>query len=213
MAADQPDPETRRWIESVVEQNGDDLLRYLRRRVDQPEDAADLLGHVLLAIWKGARQVPKVELDARLWCFGIARNTLREHHRRTARRLALADDLRDRLRVRPHGEDAAEIAEAQFAAAGVRKALTTLDDRSRELITLVHWDGFSIAEAARMLGMNESTARTRYGRALRRLQAHLAAESRPPADARRAASAALSATEGISAGVLGHEVVGADRLT
>lgn len=35
---------------------------------------------------------------------------------------------------------------------------------------LVHWDGFSIADAARLLSINNSTARTRYGRALRRLE-------------------------------------------
>lgn len=38
---------------------------------------------------------------------------------------------------------------------------------------LVDWDGFSSADASRLLSMNQSTARTRHGRALRRLQRHL----------------------------------------
>ncbi|MDS0246959.1 RNA polymerase sigma factor [Microbacterium aurantiacum] len=45
--------------------------------------------------------------------------------------------------------------------------------KTRELVMLVHWDGFSIASAARRLSMNESTARTRYGRALQRLEREL----------------------------------------
>jgi RNA polymerase sigma-70 factor (ECF subfamily) len=55
----------------------------------------------------------------------------------------------------------------------VRRAVGRLDERSRELVILVHWDGFSIAQAARLLSMNASTARTRYGRALHRLRRDL----------------------------------------
>ncbi|MEV8218699.1 sigma factor-like helix-turn-helix DNA-binding protein [Microbacterium sp. NPDC077391] len=55
----------------------------------------------------------------------------------------------------------------------MRAAVVALDAKSRELMMLVHWDGFSLAEAARLLSMNESTARTRHGRALRRLEKEL----------------------------------------
>ncbi|CAD5994521.1 RNA polymerase sigma factor [Agreia sp. COWG] len=166
--------EQRAWVESVVEDQADDLLRYLRRRVNQPEDAADLLGQVLLTVWAGADRVPATAQDARMWCFGIARNVSRESYRHAAKKLALADELRDDLRLTA-GEDnsAAIVAEAGLRAENVRRAVGTLDERSRELIRLVHWDGFSIAEAARLMAMNESTARTRYGRALRRIEGQL----------------------------------------
>lgn len=158
------------WIEVVVDDNADDLLRYLRRRVNQPEDAADLLGRVLLALWENGAKVPTSETEARMWCFGIARNILREHHRHAAKHLALADELRDHLRSSASQENsAAQAAEVSMRATEVRAAVASLDARSRELITLVHWDGFSIAAAARLLSLNESSARTRYGRALQRL--------------------------------------------
>lgn len=170
------------WVESVVRDNADSLLRYLRRRVREPEDAADLLGRVLLALWENGARIPTTETDARLWCFGIARNVLREHYRHTVKRLALSDELRDHLRTVPSvvtGADTA--AEKAMRAEGVRRAVALLDDRSRELVMLVHWDGFSIAQAARILAVNESTARTRYGRALRRLSEHLeCTEEMPP---------------------------------
>lgn len=162
------------WIEGVVDDNANDVLRYLRRRVSQPEDAADLLGRVLLALWENAAKVPRNDTDARMWCFGIARNILREHRRHTAKHLGLADELRDRLRSSPSQETSAEhAAEVSMRAAEVRAAVASLDARSRELITLVHWDGFSIAAAARLLSLNESSARTRYGRALLRLERKL----------------------------------------
>ncbi len=164
-------PELQDWVAVVVEDNADDLLRYLRRRVDQPEDAADLLGHVLLALWEGGARVPTTDTDARLWCFGIARNVLREHYRHAAKRLALTGQLREHLRDTALQDNAAHTAaETRIRAEEVRSAVMALDKRSRELVMLIHWDGFRIAEAARLLSMNESTARTRYGRALKRLE-------------------------------------------
>ncbi len=98
-------------------------------------------------------------------CFG-------EYYRHTAKRIALADDLREHLRSAAQQPDNAAdaAAEVRMRAEVVRRAVMSLDARSRELVTLIHWDGFTIAEAARLLSMNESTARTRYGRALQRLQ-------------------------------------------
>lgn len=155
----------------MIDANAEDLLRYLRRRVNQPEDAADILGRVLLALWENRAKVPPIDSDARMWCFGVARNMLREHRRNTARHLDLADELRDYLRSTSSQDNAADTAAvSSMEASDVRSAVCSLEMKSRELVTLIHWDGFSIAAAARLLGMNESTARTRYQRALQRLE-------------------------------------------
>jgi RNA polymerase sigma-70 factor (ECF subfamily) len=155
----------------VIDANAEDLLRYLRRRVNQPEDAADILGRVLLALWEHSAKIPAIDSDARMWCFGVARNMLREHRRHAARHLDLADELRDYLRSTSSHDNAADTAAvSSMEASDVRSAVRSLEVKSRELVTLVHWDGFSIAAAARLLGMNESTARTRYQRALQRLE-------------------------------------------
>ena len=175
--------ELRDWVELVVQDNADDLLRYLRRRVTQPEDAADLLGRVLLAIWESSARLPTTDQDARMWCFGIARNILREHYRHAAKQLALADGLRDHLRASASAHKGADaVAEAKIRSETVRHAVMALDDRSRELIMLIHWDGFSIADAARILALNQSTARTRYARALKRLQKQLGHGELEPQD-------------------------------
>lgn len=153
-------PEIRDWVEIVVADNANDLLSYLRRRVQHPEDAADLLDRVLLALWEHSAKLPTNESGARTWCFGIARNILREHYRHAVRELALVDGIRSHLRTSASEHDAADaIAEEKMDAEAVRQALGALDRKSRELLMLVHWDGFTIADAARLLSMNESTAR------------------------------------------------------
>lgn len=167
-------PDADRWAESVVTANAQDLLRYFRRRVDHPEDAADLLGRTLLAFWENSRRVPTTEEGARMWCFGIARNMLREHYRAATKRASLANALRDHLAGSGSRNESADPAsDSHLHARSVRQVVAQLDEKSRELVILVHWDGFSIAQAARLLSMNTSTARTRYGRALRRLRRDL----------------------------------------
>lgn len=162
--------EQRARVEAAIEANADDILRYITRRVSQAADAADLLGHVFLALWEGAARIPDTATEARLWCFGVARNVLREHYRSKAKHLALADRLRESLSTAPPPQNDPERAvEERVRADTVRSLVSALDARSKELIIMVHWDGFSIAEAARLLSMNESSARTRHSRALQRL--------------------------------------------
>lgn len=176
---------TQAWVEIVVANNADDLLRYVERRVDQREDAADLLGKIFLVLWEKAARVPLTDEAARMWCFGIARNAVREHRRRSTRRLDLANALRDHLRDAPQPDNSADAAaEAAIRASEVRKGLLLLNEPARELVILVYWDGFSLADAARLLRINESTARTRHARALRRLETALEPrERRVPAGA------------------------------
>ncbi|WP_432522829.1 RNA polymerase sigma factor [Kineococcus sp. SYSU DK006] len=50
-------------------------------------------------------------------------------------------------------------------AAAVREAVGMLPAPQRELVMLVHWDGFSLAEAAAVMGVPASTVRTRYATA------------------------------------------------
>ena len=56
----------------------------------------------------------------------------------------------------------------------LRDAIDRLDGDLAELVRLVHWDGFTLAEAAVLLDIPSSTARGRYQRARKALQHALA---------------------------------------
>jgi RNA polymerase sigma-70 factor (ECF subfamily) len=163
------------WAAEVVETNGTDLLAYLARRTASPADAADVLGNVLLVIWRKRRNIPRAVEAARMWSFGVARNALRENRRHGLRQMQLVDALRANLSAAPDAaaDDPIAAAEGAERASHVRAAVAKLTSKDRELVTLVHWDGFSLAEAAAHLRMNPSTVRTRYARARSRLAAEL----------------------------------------
>jgi RNA polymerase sigma-70 factor (ECF subfamily) len=144
-----------------------DLLAYFERRVDPRADAADLLGEVMLTAWRRVDQLPEDGERRRMWLFTIAANVLANHRRSVRRRTALADRLRGLL-ASPHaGPDPGE-------AHAVRDAVRRLPAAQRELVTLVHWEGFTVVEAAEILGVNPSTARSRYAAAKAALHLALA---------------------------------------
>ena len=73
-----------------------DLLAYALRRVDRPEDAADVVAETFLVAWRRLDDVPPGE-QARLWLYGVARRQLANQRRGQLRRSQLADRLRAEL--------------------------------------------------------------------------------------------------------------------
>lgn len=152
-----------------------DLLAYFERRIDGP-DAADLLSETMLTAWRRIDDLPQDDTEARMWLFGVARRILANAQRASVRRWRLAERLRGHLDSRPAAHDDAE-------ALDVRDAVRRLPEDLRDLIGLVHWEGFTLTEAAGIVGIPASTARGRYRSARRRLAEMLTpalSDSGPP---------------------------------
>ena len=154
-----------RQLAALHERVAPDLLRYLERRVASPEDAADLLAETFLTAWRHQSRMPQGHEAARMWMFVTARNLSNNWRRGHHRRSDLATLLRTELAtVAPAtGSPSAEVMDT-------RTAVAALPDDLREIVTLVHWDGFTVPEAARIVGIRESTARGRYQRARGKLR-------------------------------------------
>lgn len=151
-------------IEASLRATAPDLLAYFERRVSPREDAADLLGELMVQAWRNARSAPGDEEQRRMWLYGVARNVLANHSRGARRRTALVDRLRRHLSVVGDSPEESE-------RSALRDLVHRLPESQRELIALVHWDGLTIAQAAEVLGLNASTARGRYSAARETLRA------------------------------------------
>jgi RNA polymerase sigma-70 factor, ECF subfamily len=145
-----------------------DLLAYFGRRLDDHEDAADALSETLLVVWRRRRHLPEDPERSRQYAFGVARHVLAAARRGKVRRRALADRIGAELAVawaettRPVDDE-------------LREALAELPERDRELVLLVAWEGFGVAEAGAVLGLRADAARQRYSRARSRLRDRLTA--------------------------------------
>ena len=154
-------------LSAAFDASASDLLSYLARRTNA-DDAPDLLGETMVVACRRVRDLPDDPERARMWLFGIARGTLQNHARGQKRRWALADHIRVHVRdtTAPPSDEGSE----------VRDAIARLDPDLAELVRLIHWDGFSITDAAELLGIPASTARGRYQRAKALLRAALSIE-------------------------------------
>ena len=149
-----------------------DLLAYLERRVDDRADAAEYLNDALLAAWKKRRHIP-IDYE-RPWLFVFTRNTLLNARRANRRRSAATDQLRNAL-ARDSGHESISTPEI----VEIRTAVAVLPDELRELVELVHWEGLTIVDSARVLGVHPSTARSRYATAKQLLRRQLGDEEEP----------------------------------
>jgi RNA polymerase sigma-70 factor (ECF subfamily) len=160
-------------IEKVLKREAAALLAYFERRVRPSEDAADLLSETMLVAWRRPEVVPVEEEQARMWLYGVARNVVATHRRGGARRNALSDQLRSELQVRPESVGLDGRAEQDPRIDLVRDLIERLPDTDREIFTLVHWEGFTLAEVAQILDVPAGTVRSRYSRARASLRAQL----------------------------------------
>lgn len=149
----------------LYREQGRAILAYALRRVEDREDAADVVAETFLVAWRRLAEVP-AGAEASLWLYAVARRTIANLHRSERRRTRLggrlAESLRTELETHPKpGGEAAEFL----------RAMSELSDEDRELLLLVAWEGLSPSEAAKVIGASSLATRSRLHRARRRLRA------------------------------------------
>lgn len=164
-------------LQEQVSANLSDLLAYAERRVVNVADAADALGDALEIIWKRASKVPSDAIAARMYMFVVMRNVLLNQNRALKNRSAATQRLA--LMLSQQGQLSKTSALRSDLVIDVARAIDLLPEGQAELIRLLHWDGFSIADAAKIMGINASTARGRYATARSVLRAALEPQDAP----------------------------------
>lgn len=148
------------------------MRSYLLRRA-APDVADDVLGDVLLVLWRRLDDVPA---DHPLpWCLGVARHALANARRAERRRLG----LRDRLLREPRPVDRDPTAglaggDEDDRHAALRAVLGTLPETDREVLRLWAWEDLEPREIAVVLGITANAVSIRLHRARTRLAERLA---------------------------------------
>ncbi|MCW3844863.1 RNA polymerase sigma factor [Micromonospora yasonensis] len=145
--------------------NFEALLAYASRRVEQPDDAADVVAETFLVAWRRSADLPSDD-EVRLWLYGVARRVLANHHRSGIRRERLGERLRHCLTAVSTPDPGNEVPQRL----AVQAALRRLNDTDREMLLLTVWEGLQPREAAEVVGVSPTAARTRLSRARARLR-------------------------------------------
>jgi RNA polymerase sigma-70 factor (ECF subfamily) len=159
----------RRDFEPLYRRYVDPVYRYCRRRLDDPDLAADATA---LVFAKALAALPGCREDAfRPWLFAIARNVVTDgyRNRRPTAPLAAAAGVPD---GRPSPEEEAIAGERRRA---LRAALERLPEEQRAVVEL-RLAGLSAAEIGAVLGKRPGAVDAAQFRAVRRLRALLGVE-------------------------------------
>lgn len=185
--------QTNRLLEAVAEGDKcalDRLIRahapYLRRILQlriSPElnsrvDVSDVVQETQMVVLRRIEEfLTKRPASFRVWLRSRAIEQLVDQHRRHV----TAEMRTVRREERFHDASSMAIARALLSetpsrmlrrselAEQVRNLIESLNDNDREILTLRHAEGLTNQEVAEALNIEPSTARKRYGRALRRL--------------------------------------------
>jgi len=160
---------------SVYAGEFESLLAYALRRVEQPEDAADVVAETFLVAWRRRADMPAGG-EARLWLYGVARRVLANHHRAGVRRERLGERLRCEIKAAISADPGSEVP----ARLTVRAALARLGELDREVLMLTVWEGLEPREVAAVLRVSPAAVRTRLSRARARLRDLVGDEVTPP---------------------------------
>jgi RNA polymerase sigma-70 factor (ECF subfamily) len=152
------------YFDEVIRANEQDLLAYFQRRTVNGADAGDAFGEMLFVAWKRRSKLPSDPVAARMWLFVVARNVLQNQRRSSVRTSEAIQRLADTMRTLvPESSTDDDVLM-------LRDAIGQLATDDAELVKLIYWDGFRSTEAAEILGLNPSTARSRLARALNELR-------------------------------------------
>lgn len=131
--------------------------------------AEDLVQETLLRAWKHPRVLDQSQGSARAWLFTVARRIAIDGWRSAAARAEVTTDAPPEL-AQPDGTERA------LQGWLVAEALGELSVAHREVLNLCYFQGYSVADAAKRLGVAPGTVKSRTHYALRALR--LALEER-----------------------------------
>jgi RNA polymerase sigma-70 factor (ECF subfamily) len=161
--------------EAVYRSSFPDLVRYLHRKVWDPDRARDLAQEAF------ARSLDREPADPRSWVFTVAANLARDEARTDIRRRRHLTLVKAEQAAATPPPDPLRRLEREEKAARAREALEGLGERDREVLLL--WDaGLSYREIAARTGLSTGAIGTTLARARKRLVERYRARETKEAD-------------------------------
>ena len=155
----------------IAERHLGSIMRYAFRLLGSKEEAEEVAQETFLRVWEHAGTYePTAKLTT--WLHTIAHNAALDRLRK--RRETVSDDLDDE----PASGRPSLLLASKETALAVRSALDSLAPRQRAAISLVHYQGLSGTETARVLGVEVEAVESLLARGRRKLRHLLAGHVR-----------------------------------
>ncbi|MFT4122722.1 MAG: sigma-70 family RNA polymerase sigma factor [Microbacteriaceae bacterium] len=163
-----------RGFARLFDLHGDRVFRHCLRLMETRQDAEDCVAVVFLECWRSRRRVRLAGGSVLPWLLATATNVCRNAGRSRARYRRFLQSLPRERDAHDSGEN--DLVDPRLVR-DVARALRALPSSDGRLIGLVAFEGYSVADAAEVLGITPGNARTRLSRARGRLRAEVAPET------------------------------------
>ncbi len=153
-------PNTETCVTRAWRKHHSEIERYLRHRVGDGDQAADLLQTVFLKALHQGRNFCDLK-EPRAWLFTLARNALADHLRTLHSHDALSEDLPAESGEQPPVETLSDC---------LPQALASLTNEDRDVLDLCELQGMTQRDYATLRGLSLPAAKSRVLRARARLR-------------------------------------------
>ena len=149
----------------VYQEYVEDIYRFVLVHVSDADLAEDLTADTFTKAWKYIEANKFDFKQTRAWLYTIARNRMNDHWRKKPT-IPLSEDIEIIDEHEAHGETI----DRQLEAKQIVKAVRSLPEDMKSVVTLRFLQNLSVRETAERLNMSESNVRVVQFRALKKLK-------------------------------------------
>jgi len=151
------------------------LLRaFISRRLSASSDVDDVVQDILLSIHR-ASHTYDTDRPFKIWMFTIARYRLNDHLRKLYKKGGFPEISIDDM---THEISAADVTEQRDRYEYLNKALSSLPEKQKKIVTLMKIEGYSAIETAQAMNMSVSAVKVSAHRAYKSLALKVEEEDR-----------------------------------
>ena len=144
------------------------MFRYIRIKVQDREDAQDILQEVFIKAYKGLGSLVGRELNFSAWLYAVTSNTVNDYLRRKYR-TPMTVTIDEDIDVPSTASPAAEL-DLQMGLDAARAAFQELPPLYRQVLELRYFQEFTLDEIAKILKKTNLAVRLVQFRALQRVR-------------------------------------------
>ncbi|WHH58792.1 RNA polymerase sigma factor [Petroclostridium sp. X23] len=155
-------------FEKMYEEYFPKIYNYIFFRLLNKEQTEDLVSEIFLKVTQKIFSFDASKASFNTWIFVIAKNTLTDYFRRQKKCVSLDDSTNSVLITVDFEEQYKEIVNEDRKI--LYKALSQLDDRTRQVLYLKYFGELNNREISKVTGINESTVSTIFVRGKKKMK-------------------------------------------
>jgi|SRR4051794_19469310 RNA polymerase sigma-70 factor (ECF subfamily) len=157
-------------VRTLYDEHGRYLMAYATRLTGDRQLAEDIVQETLLRAWRHADRLTDEQGSVRGWLLTVTRNIATDKARARKARPPEVEETQEVHDVREERDHAEDVANSLVVA----EALRTLSPEHRAALVETYYQGRTMTEAARVLGIPPGTVKSRVHYALQQLRVTLA---------------------------------------